>query len=435
MHKLRLIILIGQSLASGAEGQPPLSLQPLAGHWMYGVNIGSGVGRDGNTPIDAGSIVTPYVETTQESIIGGFARLMNRLEPVEEFAYLYCGISGSNLETMIKGTAPYTKSLQQVRAFDAFAKSRGMQPEATIVMINGENASAYYNLSPKNTFRKIIRQYWTDMSADFATISGNPSPIKMLLSQTSSDGFYHLLQIRGGNTGNSIPPAFPSAAIEQSDLASDEPDKFVMVSAKYDLPYATDSSVHLNNVGYEQHGQKIAEVYNSIILKGKTWRPLQLIKATMKDSTRMIATFDVPVQPLTWDETIADPGARGFSLASGIPISSATIINATQIELKLATPYPSGVDRLRYAWGNFNRSGQYSAANYPINAMGKQYGSRGQLQDSDYIAGSAYNQANHCIHCSVTVFGLNTNPQDPVALRTLGNLVTGNLRQLERIGR
>jgi hypothetical protein len=149
----------------------------------------------------------------------------------------------------------------------------------------------------------------------------------------------------------------------------------------------------------------------------------------------MIATFDVPVQPLAWDETIADPGARGFSLASGIAITSAKIINGTQIELKLAAPYLSGVDRLRYAWGNFTRSGQYSLINYPINAMGKKHGSRGQLQDSDAIAGSAYNQANHCIHCSTTVFGLSTNPQDPLALRTLGDLTTGNFRQLARIGR
>jgi hypothetical protein len=283
MLKLRLIILIGQSLADGAEGAPPLSSQPLAGHWIYGPNIGSGAGRQGNTPIDVGATIQPYLEPTQESVVGGFARLMKVLQPAEEFAYLYCGISGQSLEEMNKGTAPYAKSLQQIQAFDNFAKARGMQIETTIFMINGESATAYYNLSPKNNFRRLIRQYWADMSADFAAISGNSSPIKMLFSQTSSDGFCHLLQIRGGVTGSSIPPAFASAAIEQAELANDEPDKFAMISAKYDLPYATDQSIHLSNVGYEQHGQKFAEAYNNIFFNGKSWRPLQLIKAAMKD--------------------------------------------------------------------------------------------------------------------------------------------------------
>jgi hypothetical protein len=433
MRKLRLFILTGQSLASGAEGNPALSTTPLAGHWMLGNNVGSSAGREGNTPIDAGAVITPYLEPVQESIVGGFARMMKVLQPAEEFAYLYCGIGGESLTAMNKGTAPYSKSLQQIRAFDNFAKAQGMTLEATIIMINGENDSYFYNTSPKNTFRNLIRRYWADMSADFAAITGNASPIKMLLSQTSAHGFYHLLGLRAA--ASPPVPSFPSASIEQADLANDEPDKFVMVSAKYDLPYASANSVHLNNVGYEQHGQKIAEVYNSIFFQGKSWRPLQLIKAAMKDSITMIASFEVPVPPLTWDDSILDPGAKGFSLASGIAITSAKIINGTQIEFGLGAPYLSGNDRLRYAWDNFTQSGLYNPSNYPTNAMGKQFGARGQLQDSDNIAGSSYNQANHCIHCSTTVFGLNTNPQDPFTLRTISGLKTGNLRQLERSGR
>jgi hypothetical protein len=432
MPKLRLVILIGQSLASGAEGNPVLSATPLAGHWMLGPNIGSSTGREGDTPIDAAAVVGPYLESMQESVIGGFARLMKTLQPNEEFAYLYCGIGGQSLEAMNKGTASYRKSLEQIKAFYSFATSRRMTLEATIIMINGENDSYYYNTVPKNHTRRLIRQYWADLSADFADISGNSTPIKMLLSQTSSHGFYHLLSVKSGAAYPG--PNYPSAAVEQADLANDEPDKFVMVSAKYDLPYASNNSVHLNNRGYEQHGQKLAEVYNRIFFEGKRWQPLQLLTAAMKDSTTIIASFHVPVQPLVWDDSISDPGAKGFSLASGIGITYARIINATQVEIKLAIPFLSGTDSLRYAWDNFTRSGLYSSSNHPTNAMGRFFGARGQLQDTDSIAGSLYSQANHCIHCSTTVFGLNTNPQAPFALRTINGLTTGDFRQLERSG-
>ena len=246
----------------------------------------------------------------------------------------------------------------------------------------------------------------------------------MFFSQTSSHGFYHLLFVRAGLTP--IPPRFPSAAIEQSQLCSDDPDNFVMVGAKQDLTYASDASVHPNNIGYEQHGQKFAQVFERVCLNQQRWTPLQLKSAQMQSPFTMIATFDVPKPPLSWDASIVDPGARGFSLASGTAINSATIISPTQVELTLATAYTAGVDRLQYAWDNFNESGDYNGLNYPRRAMGKEYGSRGQLQDSDSLAGSNYNQANHCIHCSVSVFGLNTLPIESVAARSAS--LAGSIR-------
>jgi hypothetical protein len=415
MRRLNICLLTGQSLAAGAEGNPPLPYAASSNFWMLGDNIGSSAGREGDTPIDPSATIKPYSEPIQETIFGGFARYMKAYHPSEQFTFAYAGIGGQSLLAMDQGTAPYAKSLEQIRRFCDFAASQGLSPLVTVIMINDENDTAFYSAD----WKRRLRKYSDDINVDYKALSKQAEPVKIITSQTSSHGFYHLLGRKSG--GFSCAP-YPTASIDKAALCNERPDRWIMAGAKYYLPYASDYSVHLNNVGYQEHGEKIAKVFAKTILLNESWKPLQLKSAMMKDAQTILANFDVPVGSLNWDEAITDPGAKGFSLLSKKGIVRAAITGASQVELTVSQMIGVG-DRLQYAWDNWVDSGVYNGANYPFKLAGRSGGSsRGQLRDSDSDSSSAYNQANYCIHCDVPIFSLNTLPPGSVESRTITRL-------------
>lgn len=412
MSRFNIILLIGQSLASGVGGMPPLPYTKSSNFWMLGDNIGSSSLREGNYPIDAGAVIQSYQEPLQESVCSGFANYMIKNHPNEQFGFVYAGVGGQALSVMDKGTAPYTKSIEQVRRMASFAKSSGLTPLLNVIMINEENDTAGYTAD----WKPRLSRYSNDINIDHKSVTGQLEPVRILTSQTSSHGFYHLY---GSKSGLFSCAPTPTASIDKANICNERPDRWVMVSAKYQYPYDNDYSVHLNNEGYRSHGEKIGQVFSRTILMGDLWKPLQLKSAAMKTPDTIVATFDVPAPPLLWDETITNPGSRGFSLLSGKGIVKVDIVGSSQVELLVAGTISEG-DRLQYAWDNWVDSGNYNGNNLPFKLCGKDGGSpRGQLQDSDAISGSAYNQANHCIHCSVPIFTLNTLDPGNVESRTI----------------
>jgi hypothetical protein len=420
MPDFHIIDTHGQSLSSGGEGTPILNATAISKAWMVGASVGGGTGadREGNFPLVGTETVQALKMVDQESIHAGFAKWLFQYgaQPATtEYGFTYSGISGQDLQDMIKGTVPHAKRLAMITKMRDYAVARGFTVKVTAcLVITGENRSAFWlNTNNPDNYRALWLKHYDDLNADIKAITGQSEDVRVILDQTSSAGFYHVFLVKNNQT--SAPP-YPTAALVHSQLAQDYPTKFSCVGPKFQWSYQHtygQNSVHLNSSGYEGLGEKFAQVYNKVITQGASWKPLQMRRARFYTSSTIVVDFDIPVAPLQWDATILNEGSRGFEYSddSGAPpaITSVQIIGLqrNQIEIVLANP-PTGANPVvRLAWLNWDHQALTdplpASPPYP-RAMGKKYGARSQLIDSDTaISLQGYDLLNHALHGQVPV--------------------------------
>jgi hypothetical protein len=396
----------GQSLMEGVEGTPLINIAAINKFWMIGNSIGGGLGaaRQGSTPLAANTIIQQLRSVELEGIHAGMGNwLLNKsFAPINDHVFFYNGIGGSGLEDMIFGTTAFLKGKDQLNRAKDFALGQGSPIQClALCFMGGENHQAYWLQNPPNYFEDLLKKYLVDKGVATKSITGQSEPLKMLCCQTSSHGFYHVFfKITG--TITPTPPRYPSASITMSSLANKYPDQFVMVGAKYHLPYAREDSVHLTSAGYEQWGEKYAQVYDHAILQKKLWKPLQMRSASCSMGNILI-DFDILYKPLQWNTNIADPGNKGFVVRDAnqaiIPILSVAI-SGDQVKV-IVDPavMPASIE---YAWENWNQAAL--TATDIVRATGSIYGARGQLCDSDPTQSlKGYDLRNHCIHCKIPI--------------------------------
>ncbi|HXX68972.1 MAG TPA: dockerin [Polyangiaceae bacterium] len=276
----------------------------------------------------------------------------------------------------------YTATLFEATAVARLARAAGRTYGiGAIVLTHGESDAS--NVA----YEQALRRLRSDYSRDLAAITGQTTSIPMLVSQQQS------VPSAIGTTSASTLAQW-RVGLDRSGIVCSGP--------KYQYQYSPDG-VHLTARGYEQLGEKYAEVYFRVVALGENWQPLQPTRAERAGNVLTIR-FHVPVPPLAWDDSFAPPHrtglfewarGRGFEVRGGgapVPITSVTIVG----------------DSVRIVCGK-DLSGGDVEVGYALTAVGTPSPGGttrwGQLRDSDPVVGTTTGatQPNYCVTFSLPV--------------------------------
>ncbi len=234
----------------------------------------------------------------------------------------------------------YEGSMVETRAITRLAKVAGKTfGIGAIIVTHGESDSG------NSRYESALHQLWQDYNADLPAITGQTNKILMILSQQHGLGNHS------------------ASTIAQWKIGVDYPDDIVCSGPKYQ--YRSIDSLHLTAEGYQELGEKYAQVYYERVILGNHWRPLEAGKVT-RDGRTITVQFHVPVAPLAWDTDMEAPHAtvaewkngRGFEVISSggqkVAIAS-TEIKGDTVVITFATD-PGANARVSYALYSDGRS-------------------------------------------------------------------------------
>lgn len=230
------------------------------------------------------------------------------------------GENGQCLSFLVKGAAQvgvngraYEATLIETRAITRLARAAGKTyGVAAITVTHGECDAGNAG------YAEQLFALYTDYAADLPAITGQPRPPLMIVSQQNSTND------RSAST------------LSQWRIGVDHPDEVVCSGPKYQYPYTSDA-LHLVVDGYEQLGEKYAQVYYERVILGRAWQPLQPTSVE-RDGRVITVRWHVPVPPLVWEESFQLPhqtsltewsAGRGFEVRAGearVGISSVEIV-------------------------------------------------------------------------------------------------------------
>jgi hypothetical protein len=230
------------------------------------------------------------------------------------------------MQVGVNGRA-YAGTLVETQAITRLAKAANKTyGVGAIIVTHGECDAG-------NTgYEAALFQLWSDYNTDLSAITGQTQRIQMIVSQQ------HSTSDRAAST------------LAQWKIGVDHPADIVCSGPKYQYPYDPTDHTHMPTDGYEQLGEKYAQVYFERVVLGHPWQPLQPLAATR--AGRVITVqFHVPVPPLVWDTLLPAPNqavpaklnGKGFEVrgpAGNITISSVAIGGDT-VSITCATDLPA----------------------------------------------------------------------------------------------
>ncbi|MET0412060.1 MAG: dockerin [Polyangiaceae bacterium] len=286
------------------------------------------------------------------------------------------GENGQCLSFLVKGATPsglngraYEATLIEARAITRLAQAAGKTyGVAAIIVTHGECDAG------NTAYAAQLHQLGLDYAADLAQITGQTRAPLMIVSQQNA------VNDRSAST------------LAQWKIGVDFPADAVCSGPKYQYPYSSDS-IHMLVDGYEQLGEKYAQVYHERLVLGRAWRPLQ--PSNVERAGRVVSVrFDVPVPPLVWEESFQAPhqstpawsAGRGFELSAGgaaLAIESVAI-DGDAVRITAAADLPATGVVVGYAMvANATPMAQPFAGTVRW----------GQLRDSDPFVGSSTQKA------------------------------------------
>jgi hypothetical protein len=402
-------IVYGQSLSTGWESWPALSVDPVTGNYMLGDSerpadrfdsaftpLGSSalnplvaVVQSTTSPttiLTAGEVSALPNGSANEGESPGIAALnmfralwLNQQclasDGNREFVLTNCGVGGKLAAQLSKGAVPLlyrrvTDAATLVKAKAAAAGGAYVVP--SILFMQGE--ADYQAATSKATYKALVGQLFDDIVADVCVgIAGQTAPPAIFTYQTG-----------GGWTEDGL--AIGTAQFEMSE----ERDNVFMVGPVYQY---FDKYHHLNSNSSRAFGMQVAKVKHRVLTLGQDWKPLHAKSMTV-DGKKILIDFHVPVPPLVFASPYVGQaatdyvakGLRAFVDGSPVSIASVEIVGQTMVEVDLAV-IPTGNVSISYAEkttvaGNGNirdsdatlatdfyrytaGSGQYTAENIP----------------------------------------------------------------------
>jgi hypothetical protein len=276
----------------------------------------------------------------------------------------------------------YEGALIETKAITRLAKAAGKAYGiGAITLVHGESDAG--NMDYENE----LHQLWSDYNTDLPAITGQSQKILLIVSQQ-----------------NSINDRSPSTQA-QWQAGVDHPDEIVCSGPKYQYPYA--EGIHLTALGYQELGEKFAEVYYQRVILGIPWQPLEPVAAAGSGAV-ITVHFHVPVPPLVWDTELQMPhgtndewkAGKGFEVAtaSGAKVAITSVeISGDNVVITCAAD-PGANERVGYAMmAEPAAAGQKRA---PLMATPYRGTFRwGLLKDSDAFEGSVTKQVqpNYCV--------------------------------------
>lgn len=287
------------------------------------------------------------------------------------------GENGQCLTYLVKGATPngvngrsFEAALIETRAITRLARAAGKSyGVGAIIVTHGECDAGNANYAAE------LHRLWADYDAELSTITGQTQPPLLIVSQQNA------VNDRSAST------------LGQWKIGVDYPDDAVCSGPKYQYAYSPDA-IHMLVEGYEQLGEKYAQVYFERVIAGRDWRPLQ--PSTVERDGRLIrVAFHVPVPPLTWEESFQAPhqtsgtewsAGKGFEVrgpSGNITISSVEIVGET-VQITCAEDLPAAGVTVGYAM---------TADAAPMATPFAGTTRWGQLRDSDPFVGSTTQKA------------------------------------------
>ena len=282
------------------------------------------------------------------------------------------GENGQCLSFLAKNATPvglngraYEATLIETRAITRLARAAGKTyGVGAIIVTHGECDQGNAN------YEQQLHQLWADYDADLRAITGQAQPPLLIVSQQ--------------NSGGDRSPSTRAQWRIGSDFGSDA----VCSGPKYQYPYSGDS-IHMLVDGYEQLGEKYAQVYYERVILGKDWQPLQ--PTSVARAGRVITVnFHVPVPPLAWQDSFQAPhqsagtewrAGKGFEVRAGntsVVIDSVEIVGDA-VRISVASDLPANDVTVGYAV-----TGEPAPMAAPFAGTFRW----GQLRDSDPFVGS-----------------------------------------------
>ncbi len=303
------IVGTGQSLAVGAEGNPPVTTQQPFN------NLKLSLEKVNFPPFDPDNSLfrmIPLVEPVREygyyyggaypgNIFGEtpHTAMANQITALVRNAsgkdyvsvHTAIGETGQGIDALSKGAPEttysgraYTATIFEVQAIKRLAQQAGKTyGVGAVIMTHGERDAG--NTNYENELRKL----WADYNQDIKAITGQNQNIPMFIVQQNSCG--------------SVGTA--TSTLIQWKAGLDYPGDMVCVGPNYQREYAVDG-VHLTANGYQHLGEQYAKVYYERVVRGHDWQPLQPTRVE-KSGNVITVKFHVPVGPLVWDTTLPEP--------------------------------------------------------------------------------------------------------------------------------
>jgi hypothetical protein len=382
------VLAYGQSLASGWEGWPALSLRPQFNSLMLGNSVRPvhenlprwhPVGAEVFRPlvatvqdIPSGALLSPgevaalpqgslaLGETVLEGAVNSWRA---RLETEPAFATGHrallassCGVGGRTLEQLSRNAEPdlFNRLRDCAATARAAAAARGLTyGVVAMLFLQGEHNSWALNggTADGETYCRLLQDFYRDFVTDIAMgVAAQAEVPAMFMYQT----------------GGAYASDDQAIAQAQLDTALLMPGCY-MVAPSYPV---TAKGGHLDANGYRWLGAQFGKVMHQVLTLREDWMPLHPRHASLNGQS-LVVEFHVPVAPLRWgrpfiDRQRVDIRDKGFAVVDStghVPLLSVEICGETRVEITLARPCVGGAV-LRYA----GREG---------------HGGRGCLHDSD----------------------------------------------------
>ncbi len=365
------IVGTGQSLAVGAEGNPPVTTQQPFN----------------NLKLSLEKVMVPPFEPNNSLF-----KMIPLVEPVREYGYYYGGAypgnifgetphsamanqitslvrnasgkdyvsvhtaigeTGQGIDALSKGAPEttysgraYAATLFEVQAIKRLAQQAGKTyGVGAVIMTHGERDAGNTN------YENQLRTLWADYNQDIKAITGQTQNIPMFIVQQNSCG--------------SVGTA--TSTLVQWKAGLDYPGDMVCVGPNYQRQYAADG-VHLTANGYQQLGEQYAKVYYERVVLGHDWQPLQPT-GVERNGNVITVRFHVPAGPLVWDTSLPEPNqstltewknGKGFEVytqSKRITIQSVEI-TGDSVKITCDQDVPSTEVKVGYAFtAGTNRTG------------------------------------------------------------------------------
>lgn len=190
----------------------------------------------------------------------------------------------------------YQSSLDEMNDVKSIVSLRGKNYKiGAIVLTHGE--SDYWN----SNYGNDIFDLWSDYNTDIKLITGQTNIVPLITSQSSA-GYPN----SNGSRAISSWKMWESSVMNTSIVCS---------GPKYQYDYFSDG-IHFTAPSSQRLGVKYGQVYDSL-RKGIKWKPFQPNDVKLVDSKTISITFDVPVPPIQFDESLEIQHAIGHEWYNG----------------------------------------------------------------------------------------------------------------------
>lgn len=319
--KYEHLIMYGQSLSTGQQSWPSLSIQNVPNNYMLGKQVWINYNNSGT------EILSPLIstvaaqdknkknvrsvdsQTTCESPIVGAANYIQQSSKMNPIIATSCGFGGKSIEQLSKEHFNPVHYNDFIKAIETASKVAVKVHCPVIFWMQGE-----YN-------------YGQDFTKDLGIVKGAPATV-------DKNTYKSLLLTLKGNMqtdvikqyGQGDKPLFISyqvgkqyirnreMTISMAQLESaNENEDIICAGPVYYLP---DRGGHLDPNGYRWYGEMLGKAYIQTKETGKKFQPLQPIAISRKkDNKGIVIKFKVPKLPLVLDDNLTSKQENyGFEL-------------------------------------------------------------------------------------------------------------------------